>query len=36
MNQKKKSNKIILPFYGYIFQDKCFGIKKITIFILNV
>ena len=26
--KKKKSNKIILPFYGYIFQDKCFGIKK--------
>lgn len=25
---KKKSNKIILPFYGYIFEDKCFGIKK--------
>ena len=26
--KKKKSHKIILPFYGYIFQDKCFGIKK--------
>ena len=24
----KKSTKILLPFYGYIFQDKCFGIKK--------
>ena len=22
----KKSTKVLLPFYGYIFQDKCFGI----------
>ena len=25
---KKKSSRIILPFYGYIFEDKCFGVKK--------
>ena len=28
INDVKKSNKIILPFYGYVVPGKCYGIRK--------